>query len=623
MIKKSYLTSGTLDSSIYNETQIDTIYIKPQYNPSIKSYKAVWHRALKKIKLSKAIRRFVTFKKQSPFAVTDELLETICRNSELYIPQSEDISKFTIQPYGHFYLLWTFLISICLFYLATYGTYYIAFWEYKEDAIQMRIEIIIDFIFILDVFFTMNLAYYDKNNYLVVKKWKIFLNCFVGWAIIDWVSAVPFGIIMFFGGYKKLHKIVFFRYMPKLIRLVRTIKKLRNFLFIRKIDYFAIKHGKAIHIIKIFLIVSLFIHLVSCFFYISAKFDDFDIDTWVSRNHLNDVTPSERYLASVYWAITTLATIGYGDIVPFTTTEKIIAMLWMIMGVYVVSFSVGQFTLLYSSQSIRDGLINQMLLTVEDYSKATSIPNSIKKRLQLCVHHLSIVNRTCKIEKILKDIPSDLKYEIAANIHSQAMLKIPFFTIKDKKFISTLAFMLDYVVIGAQKTLWTKKEFADGIFFIIEGRVKYMHDELLFFVYSEGQYFGDIEIFMKQERKFSVYSCNTCKLFKITKDCLYMIKENFSNFYDEIKTAVEKRCRNLVINLAEMIVVNYYYKGEILQISREYIENIASELYQDIFGKSGHKSKEEILKVFRNKLEITQYVLDSTVDMLKIVKKNI
>jgi hypothetical protein len=295
----------------------------------------------------------------------------------------------------------------------------------------------------------------------------------------------------------------------------------------------------------------------------------------------------------------------------------------MIMGVYVVSFSVGQFTLLYSSQSIRDGLINEMLLIVEDYSNTTSLPSSVKKRLQLCVHNLSIVNRTCKIEKILKDIPSDLKYEIAANIHSQAMLKIPFFTIKDKKIISTLAFMLDYVVINAQKTIWTKKEFADGIFFIIEGRVKYMHDELLFFMYNEGQYFGDIELFMKQERKFSVYSCNTCKLFKITKECLHMIKENFSSFYDEIKTAVEKRCQNLVINLAEMIVINYYYKGQVLQISREYIEKMASELYQSIFGKPGHNSNEEILKVFHNKLELTQHVLDSTVDMLKLVKRNI
>ncbi|OMJ72996.1 hypothetical protein SteCoe_28423 [Stentor coeruleus] len=623
MNKRSNTIRNTNEFSFYNETQIETIGNKPDENPIKNSYKEVWLRALKKIKLNRRIHHFTSLKKHNPFAVTDELIETICQNSELYNPHTEILSKCVIHPHGYFYLLWTLLISICLFYLATYGTYYIAFWEYNQDSVQMRIEIIIDIIFILDLFLTMNLAYYDKNNYFVAKKWKILLNSFFGWEILDLVSAVPFGIIMLFGSYERIPKIVFFRYMPKLLRLMKTIKKLRNFLFIRKIDYFVIIYGKTIHTIRIFFILSLFIHLVSCFFYISAKFDDFDIDTWVSRNHLNNATPSERYLASVYWAITTLATIGYGDIVPFTTTEKIIAILWMIMGVYVVSFSIGQFTILYSSQSIRDSLVNQMLIIVEDYSKSTFISSTVKKRLKLCVHNLSIINRTCKIEKILKDIPSDLKYEIAANIHNQAMLKIPFFTIKDKKFISTLAFMLDYVVVSAQKNLWTKNEFADGIFFIIEGRVKYIHDELLFFVYNEGQYFGDIEIFLKQERKFSAYSCNACKLFKITKHCLHMIKKIFSDFYNEIKTAVEKRCKNLIINLAEMIVVNLYYKGEILKMSHEYIEETASELYQNIFGKHKHKSNEEILNVFRDKLEVTQHALDSAIDMLKIVKINI
>ncbi|OMJ73332.1 hypothetical protein SteCoe_27990 [Stentor coeruleus] len=617
MNKRLKVLRNTQDLSCSSETLFDTSL----NNLIKKSYREVWQRAFKKIQLERKIRRFTVLKKQNPFAVVDESLELINQNSELYYPQSEKLSKFIIHPHGNLYLFWTLLLSICLLYLATYGTYYIAFSDYNKDTVQMRIEITIDIVFILDIFINMSLAYYDKNNFLVIKKCRIFLKNFAGWAIIDLISAVPFGIIIAYGNYKKLPKIVFFRYVTKLIRLVNTIKKLRNFLLIRKVDYFVIKYNKTFHVLKTFIILSLFIHLVSCFFYISAKFDDFDIDTWVSRNHMNEAIPSERYLASVYWAITTLATIGYGDIVPFTVTEKIIAIVWMIVGVYVVSFSVGQFAIIYYSQNIRDSQINEMLLIVADYSNKTFIPSPIQKRLKLCVHNISMVNRTCKIEKILKDIPSDLRYEIATNIHNQAMLKIPFFTIKNKKLISTLAFMLDYVAISPQETLWTQNEFADGIFFIVEGQVKYVYNDLLFFMYSEGHYFGDVEIFMKQERKFSVYSCYTCKLFKITKDCLLMIKEDFTQFYKEIKTAVEKRCRNLIYNLAEMIVVNFYYSGRILQISHECIQEKASELYQNIFGKCEHNINEEALNAFHSQLEITQQALDSTINMLKVVKR--
>ena len=48
---------------------------------------------------------------------------------------------------------------------------------------------------------------------------------------------------------------------------------------------------------------------------------------------------------SVYWAVTTMTTVGYGDITPLTTPGRILATLIMIMGYGIIAVPTGIVTL--------------------------------------------------------------------------------------------------------------------------------------------------------------------------------------------------------------------------------------------------------------------------------------
>lgn len=45
-----------------------------------------------------------------------------------------------------------------------------------------------------------------------------------------------------------------------------------------------------------------------------------------------DTRALRRYIVAVYWAFTTLSTVGYGDVLPGSIPEKIFAMFIMLLG---------------------------------------------------------------------------------------------------------------------------------------------------------------------------------------------------------------------------------------------------------------------------------------------------
>jgi hypothetical protein len=62
-----------------------------------------------------------------------------------------------------------------------------------------------------------------------------------------------------------------------------------------------------------------------------------DGDSWVDHLrgidwHDNSTTLSDKYLVSLYYTITTIATVGYGDVTPRNTYERMFSIAAMIVG---------------------------------------------------------------------------------------------------------------------------------------------------------------------------------------------------------------------------------------------------------------------------------------------------
>jgi voltage-gated potassium channel len=148
------------------------------------------------------------------------------------------------------------------------------------------------------------------------------------WGFIDLISFLPTYLSLFIPGYHYLAII-------RIIRLLRVFKVMKMMRFYRE----ALSLAKALRIsfykVSVFLFVVIVITtIVGTLMYVVED----------GQNGFSSIPQC------IYWAIVTVTTVGYGDVVPQTVIGKILSSLTMIMGYAIIAVPTGIITVEMSKQ---------------------------------------------------------------------------------------------------------------------------------------------------------------------------------------------------------------------------------------------------------------------------------
>lgn len=222
--------------------------------------------------------------------------------------------------------------------------YYIGF-DVKVSAEEHNVEILITILFGIDIILNFNTAYIDRDTEkLVVRRRAIAKQYLRGWFWVDILATIPFDSILqsLFDEHRKFALVRIIRVF-RLIRLVKLYETVtRSSIWHETIQISPSIISLVILLMQIFYVT----HIFACFWHyiaLPASVGSYPT-TWLLSFGLDSKPLRERYVASVYYVLITMITIGYGDIYPTNDLERLYGIMTILTGVIVMSAMVNRVT---------------------------------------------------------------------------------------------------------------------------------------------------------------------------------------------------------------------------------------------------------------------------------------
>jgi hypothetical protein len=329
-----------------------------------------------------------------------------------------------------------------LIYSAIVTPYRIAFVD-SDEILYTIIDFTIDFSFFIDMILNFFSAYIDNEDNIITKRHKIINHYLSTWFVIDLMSIIPINIILnpsdplnTSNGNRVSNAIGKVAKIPKLYRLVRLTKLFRIIKMVKKGNvnrltrYFLEKLKVSANIERLIYFVLSFLvlnHLSACIWFLVAKLQDLSPDCWVTRLQFIDYDPFDVYIVAFYWTLTTVTTVGYGDVSAGTTIERIYSLFIMSFGVFMYSFAIGSLSSIVSTLDAKTAEMNQKLQTLYSIKQEFKLDNEIYDKVRKVIKYDLSRNQKDKIN-FLQELPNKLRIELSQIIHDNIIKKMHFFS---------------------------------------------------------------------------------------------------------------------------------------------------------------------------------------------------
>lgn len=568
-------------------------YTEISEEPTEFRYRNIWKRVHIRLRtalrISKMMKNLKMFNMNSLRQLKSEkdfndLLDTADKlskySTKTYVPANL-LPKFIFHPNQGFKVYWNMFLGLCLLYTATITPYVLAFVAIRDFDHWFFIDIFISCAFIIDLIITLNTAYQDFDGTLIALRSEIFKNYLRTWFFIDFFACIPFDLILCFispnsqrASYNTLSKLMRLKNLPRLFRLSKLLiyfKDNKDFPVLDNIYYFFSFSTSIVKFLNTVFTILISLHIVSCLWYFTAKLDDFGPDTWIYRNNLLDSSVFECYIYSVYWALVTLSTTGYGDFYAKTLNERLLSIFWMTVALYFLSFSISSLsTMISEKDSGRRRQLDKKLALIDNFVKENGLSKKIKNQMVKVVKEISekhLYSFSDKL-KLLEQLTPRIRIKIAHRAHYGVLAMFEFLKSQDEKFVYSIVPLLKTINIEADKYLYKEGDPYKEIYFMIQGKAFYVTcTGIKFKVIGPGCYCGEYEVVNAIKRVFTIKIVEQSLFWVMGTELLKKIQQEFPAFLKDMKKNSAKRHDDVIFQLSEVKALQSINLSQITNLS--------------------------------------------------------
>jgi len=381
----------------------------------------------------------------------------------------------------------------------------------EVKGVEVHIDTIVDLTFGVDMLLSMRTAYTDRTGILETNPKNVLKNYLKTWFIVDFFSTIPID--------KIVEAIIGTSGEVRVVKLVRTIRLFRLLKLAR-----ILKMGKSfggltsvaadkmppwlVHLSKLVFYLFIMAHILGCFWFYVAFQDEVERHKECDQGHLKCslTTPStawwegqeihplafgDQYAAALYWAFSTMTTVGYGDITPNTTQSRVYAICAQIFGATVFGYVIGSVAAAAGIEHGQEQVIKARLRQVREFIDEQNLSANLIKPMCKQTRAYLLHKTPFEEERFMESLPHHIRTQATLNMFDDIICLYPLFASQYNWIICTIVRLMEPQAISQGEYIHLGKD----LYFSYKGHFQ-ADEKDLGLVFSPGTIFGVFEEFI-------------------------------------------------------------------------------------------------------------------------------
>ena len=532
--------------------------------------------------------------------INPELFRVLKRKNLVYdslVDEGEDEDnkallkgKYYILPESIYKYILDFLLFLCIIYDNFFHTYDFAVNNkhvFEISKTEFVFNLILQLIYIIDFISGFFYAYF-KDEVLITNIYLLIAHYYETHLISDFLQAIPFEFIFtlkfrhnsqYYISYNiPSNNYMFFSFIRK-FKFIKYISEDYNNTLLnlfRRFEHFYFYES----VYKAIFVFFILLHNVTCYYILLGKSN---YPNWIDTLNLGNDEFGKIYTCALYYIISTLTTVGYGDISTYTCGERIFGIIILIFGILGYSYSLTNVSNYVEKMKSKSEEYAEKKKFLDDLQRGNNLNLDVYQKI---LKHLKY-QETHKLDKniILDSLPLGLRNTLLLEIYKPIIQRFTFFkNISNQFFIVQILLSFKPILAIKNDILIKDGDLVEEVFFVKNGKlslevpIKINNDEI------EDVYnlFQDINAIHGIQKKSD-------------NNLIEKIKQDNENNYNYINILVIREYEHYGIierylNQRSYVRVKVKTKkAELLFLDKNDIDNLA-ESYPQIWKKINKKS---------------------------------
>ena len=183
-----------------------------------------------------------------------------------------------------------------------------------------------------------------------------------------------------------------------------------------------------------------------------------------------------KWLRSVYWAVQSITSVGYGDIPAENPYTQVLSLFTMLIGVVLVSWIMTNVLAAMNPDSSARRF-HERLQYVLAYLKNNQLPAGVAKRV-ITFYRWQNMNQFDE-KSVLSDLPAQLRKDIFDNLYTDGLKDIPIFAGCSSQFMTEISLRMSPISFPQLQNVYCQGELGTKMYFITKGSVALILREVM------------------------------------------------------------------------------------------------------------------------------------------------